>query len=97
MIRAAKQCAKGEGTPPPALRLAFRCERWGVLPVEGGILDQPEWLMNQLDTSKSVYDAWKMYSSRNKKDRLTDWIRKYPQMWKIIKDTQKIPEENDGD
>ena len=44
---------------PPVLTLALRLRQWQSLPVAGGLLDQPESLMQQIDTALAAYNAWR--------------------------------------
>ena len=47
-----------ENAPPPAeLRLAWQCERWHVLPNEGGLYNQDYLTMHRMNTLSAVYNA----------------------------------------
>jgi hypothetical protein len=40
------------------LRLAEQCKQWDTLPFSGGLLDQPEALMQQLDMALLAKEIW---------------------------------------
>lgn len=56
-----------QGSPPPVLVLADRCQTWRTLPYAGGLLDQPEALMQQLDVAIGAREAW-LYQQRQSDD-----------------------------
>lgn len=35
-----------------------RCKRWGALPAAGGLMDQPEWIMQLLDSVDERVEYW---------------------------------------
>jgi hypothetical protein len=43
--------------PPPVLTLGLRLRTWQTLPHVGGLLDQSEALMQQIDAALAAYDA----------------------------------------
>ena len=47
--------AEGDGPPPPELRLAWQCQRWGGLPDAGGIYDQDAELLYRMTALNNVY------------------------------------------
>lgn len=85
---AAADWAEGEGEPPPELGLAFQCERWGALPVAGGILDQPLALFSRMDAALSVYRAFKSRADAqaSKHDNLVKWGNRHPELEKMCLD-----------
>ena len=50
--------------PPPVLTLGLRLRTWQTLPHVGGLLDQPEALMQQIDAALAAYDAWQAYQQK---------------------------------
>jgi hypothetical protein len=50
--------------PPPVLTLGLRLRTWQTLPHVGGLLDQPEALMQQIDAALAAYDAWQVHLER---------------------------------
>jgi len=88
---AAADCAEGRGEPPPALTLAWRCDRWHALPEAGGMRQQPYRLMQDMSAAANVYQAisaWR--SARN----WADWSQANPQMWKVVAAVLKLRRAN---
>ena len=50
--------------PPPVLTLGLRLRTWQTLPHAGGLLDQPEALMQQIDAALAAYDAWQVHQKK---------------------------------
>jgi len=55
--------AEGDGPPPPELRLAWQCQRWGGLPDAGGIYDQDALTLYRMSSLSNVYDTVKKVRS----------------------------------
>ena len=55
--------AEGDGPPPPELRLAWQCQRWGGLPDAGGIYDQDALTLYRMSSLGNVYDTVKKVRS----------------------------------
>lgn len=54
------QSSRGKHLKEPyLLTLGLRLRRWEVLPFDGGLLDQPEALMQQIDAALDAYDEWR--------------------------------------
>lgn len=51
----------GDAQPPPELRLAWACERWGCLPEAGAYLDQDYTLLNRMAIFTNVYNSYARY------------------------------------
>lgn len=49
--------AKGNGAPPPVLKIAWMCEKWNRLPDDGSPLEQDYILMRQMTISQNIYNA----------------------------------------
>ena len=50
--------------PQPVLTLGLRLRTWQTLPHVGGLLDQSEALMQQIDAALAAYDAWQAHLER---------------------------------
>ena len=79
--------------PPPELDLALKCQRWNTLPHAGGILDQPEGLMDKLGWVLNVYNIVRAYIDAPIKDR---YIENYPDAYWKYKDIKKMVEEDNA-
>lgn len=55
------EAVDGDASPPPELRLAWSCERWGCLPEAGAYLDQDYQLMNRMTVFSNIYNAYSQY------------------------------------
>lgn len=77
--------AKGEGAPPPVLKIAWMCEKWNRLPDEGPPLEQDYALMRQMTVVQNVYNTvTRWYSLEGKSiHSLSDSERK---TLKLLKD-----------
>lgn len=76
--------AEGKSEPPPTLRYAWQCERWGALPNAGGLRDQPARMMADMPVAANVYNARKRYWHAMRNGNIVDWKRKNPDAWDIV-------------
>lgn len=90
MMLAAAAAGQRKGDPDPLLKLALRCERWEALPLPGGMLDQPDWLMDQFAVSLNVFHAWRSYTDKGWKVDDIRWAERNPSAWKVIGATEKL-------
>lgn len=49
------------GPPPPELRLAWLCKRWGGLPAAGGLLDQDYQMLYRMTALSNVTETLSDY------------------------------------
>ena len=80
---AAADAAEGKGFVPEELRLAFRCQQWGSLPMSGGLLDQPAGLVEKMTVAINVFNAWKYHVSRDPKSD-AEYFKS--DTWKVAKE-----------
>ena len=62
------ESAYGVGKPPPELKLAWQCERWGALPDKGAYLDQDYVLMSRMTALSNINNTlqrWKNAEGRS--------------------------------
>lgn len=92
MILAAAQYGKrSEGvSPPDALALALRCRQWGALPLGGGMLDQPGWLIRQMTETLNTYDAWRGYADKPLHVSDVKFAEINPAAWRVVMATEKL-------
>lgn len=98
MILAAAQYGKRSkgASPPDALELALRCRQWGALPVDGGMLDQPAWLVQQMTFLLNTFDAWRGYADKPMMVSDIKFSEQNPAAWRIVMATEKIRLINKG-
>lgn len=79
LIKAAADCAKGKGDPPPQLSYRITLQNWGALPMAGGMNDQDSRQINTMDTLYSVYLsvlAWRSGRPSNDQVKTIGWLIK---------------------
>jgi len=76
-----------EYAPPPELRDAWRVDRWGVLPRDGGIEDQPIGYLDRMAWASATYKACKGYTEAPK---LAAWIKNNPDLYDIYKEVTNM-------
>ena len=81
---AAADAARGRGTLPPALKLAWQCDRWGALPNGGGLRDQPARLMADMAAASNIYNAMHAFWRGMKGPNIADWQKAHPDESKIV-------------
>lgn len=54
--QAVRAFVENDEAMPDELYLALQCEKWNTLPVSGGLLEQPDWLMTAMSIAMSEYD-----------------------------------------
>jgi hypothetical protein len=89
MMLAVADAAEGNGSMPAELELALQCDKWGALPEEGGMLDQPLGLMRRMNAYLNIYNAFKSEQQRGKMT-LSEWSSSYPAAWKILAKVEKM-------
>jgi ABC-type phosphate/phosphonate transport system ATPase subunit len=52
-----------DAAPPPELRLAWSCQKWGCLPEAGAYLDQDYELLNRMTVFSNVHTTVARYRS----------------------------------
>ena len=67
--------------PPPALEMAWQCERWGALPNHGGLRDQPVRLMRDMTATANVYSA---ISTWRRSKNWAEFQKDNPKVWEIV-------------
>lgn len=92
MILAAAQYGKRSkgASPPDALMLALRCRQWGALPLGGGMLEQPDWLIEQMSRTLNTYDAWRGYADKPIHVSDVKFAELNPVAWRIVMATEKL-------
>ena len=77
LIRAAALAAKDKGEPPPELRHLWACQRWGVLPVAGGMNEQDYAALTRMEDLGRVYRAvaaWKTGKADPSELKVVGWL-----------------------
>lgn len=84
LIEAVVECAYGEGTPPPELKIGWQCERWHCLPEQGAYLDQDYKLMYSITALSNIYNTVQRWRNSSGKSihSLTDGERRILRMLK---------------
>lgn len=77
---AAAAYGKRQGEPPPALVLAWRCQRWKTLPIAGGLFNQPLTTMTQMEAAQYTADAFEERARAAKRGKLIEWCEENPQL-----------------
>ena len=85
------RAARGEGSPPRQLVLAWHAQRWHTLPEAGGQLDQPAGLLNTMARLQNVYDAAKAYYGA---DDTAGWANANPDMFELYAWARKVEREH---
>lgn len=57
LIAAVVGAVDSDETPPPALQIAWNCQKWNCLPDSGGYLEQDYALMKNMTISLNIYNA----------------------------------------
>ena len=57
LIAAVVAAIDDNGSPPPELRLAWNCERWGTLPDDGGMYAQDAYLIVRMNVLSNIYNT----------------------------------------
>jgi len=73
-----------KGQQPEILRLGFLCKKWGALPLPGGMLDQPIWLMLKMDYVVELCSAYNSYKNR-KPGKEGIWKKNNPESYELLK------------
>jgi len=89
MMLAAAACAEGKGAPPPELELAWQCDRWHVLPHDGGLVDQPAGLLRRMSTLSSVYQTMRSWHER-KAGSEAQWKDEHPRGWELMRHIEQL-------
>ena len=71
------------------LTLAWQCQRWGVLPEAGGLLDQPAGLIRKMSAAQNVYNAVHAFVNIPA-GKGAEWARQNPGMWKLINELWQL-------
>lgn len=72
-----------EDEPPPMeLQLARQVDRWGTLPVSGGLLDQEAGLLDKMAWASAVDKAVRGYTEA---PNLANWIKTNPDAHDLYK------------
>jgi len=74
--------------PPEALTLDGDCQRLSCLPLAGGLLEQPAWLLRQMRFCRNAYNAWHAYERKTIGD--ADWSRRYPDLWAVVCESEQL-------
>ncbi len=83
--------AEGKGAAPELLELAVDCERYGALPVSGGVLEQPAGLLRKMRMAKNVYEAYRVYNQRGKKPgESAKWKKEHEDVWNIVSEVEEL-------
>jgi hypothetical protein len=85
------EAGKGDGPPPPELRLLWRIDRYHALPEAGGLNDQPAGLLDRLTILGNVYTAFKSLHTTND---IVTFAKNSPDMMKIVSTVLEL--ERDG-
>jgi len=93
LILAAADAADNRGTPPPELRYAWQCQRWGSLPNAGGLRDQPMRLMADMPVALNVYNARRDYLYALQNANIVTWTQQNKGKWDIIAAIFKLRKE----
>lgn len=72
--------------PPPMLEKVFRCRHWGVLPLDGGIDDQPLYLL-QMEAAEKVYEAYVKHKSMKSE---FDFAEKFPELAALYLEIEEL-------
>jgi hypothetical protein len=75
---AAALYGKGQGEPPPALALAWRCQKWNTLPEAGGLFDQPLRVMRAMEAALYTAEAFTARARAAKAGTLVEWAEANP-------------------
>ena len=65
---------------PLELQLALQHDRWGVLPYDGGLLDQPVGLLDRMAWASAVHRA---FSGRDKAHDAITWIQGHEELYEL--------------
>jgi hypothetical protein len=57
LVAAVVSVVDENGSPPPELRLAWNCARWGTLPDDGGMYAQDAYLITRMNILANIYDT----------------------------------------
>lgn len=65
------------GSPPPLLRKALNCDKWGI----GDIDKLPAGLLQKINIALNTHNAIRGYQSARK---ATTWTKDNPQAWELV-------------
>ncbi len=83
MIEQVVACAVKGDTPPPELKIIWRCQRFGCLPDAGGYMDQDVELMDKGVLYEDVYNLTRKWRAvRNVKELTAEEAR----LFKLLRD-----------
>lgn len=90
MILAAADAAQDQGPPPEELRMAWRCEKWGM-PRGQGWLNEPAGMVDKMTVALNVYNAFRAWRNRPREGELgKSWLKDHPEIRKIVFDVRDL-------
>ena len=92
MIRAADCAVDKEIPPPPLLSLYWQCQRYGALPEQGGLYDQPA---GELERMTQLYNIYYAHQEQARAHDGARWADDNPGLFRIIAKMYRLRNEAD--
>jgi hypothetical protein len=93
LILAAADAAEEQGNPPPLLRKAWLCEKWGTLPRAGGLDDQDA---AEFLTMNTLHHVYQVMHAAYKAESLAKWAEQHYQDYKTWVLVDELRRADDG-